>query len=116
MNEAAPPPPKTPEGQPENWAQLKAKIDSGSSGDKVGVGDPAAAPLGTDAEAGGDSTSSEQMRMNAAAETSPAAQETKSAELAHNVGVKPGGGMGLIIGIVAALVLVAILAWLLLRH
>lgn len=34
-------------------AQLKADIDSGRTGDKVAGFDPAAAPLGTDAEAGG---------------------------------------------------------------
>ena len=33
---------------------LRADIDSGRAGDKVDVVDPAAAPLGTDAEAGGD--------------------------------------------------------------
>lgn len=36
--------------------QLRAEIDSGKSGDKVGFPDPAAAPLGNDAEAGGSST------------------------------------------------------------
>jgi hypothetical protein len=34
-------------------AQLKADIDSGLTGDKVGGFDPSAAPLGTDDEAGG---------------------------------------------------------------
>jgi hypothetical protein len=34
-------------------AQLKADIDSGLTGDKVGGFDPSAAPLGTDEEAGG---------------------------------------------------------------
>ena len=32
--------------------RLRAKIDSGKTGDKVKVLDPAASPLGTDAEAG----------------------------------------------------------------
>ena len=41
---------------PVNWAQARARIDSGTSGDKIAVEDPAAAPLGTDAEAGGAST------------------------------------------------------------
>jgi hypothetical protein len=36
--------------------QLRAEIDSGKTGDKVGHPDPAAAPLGTDAEAGGSAT------------------------------------------------------------
>ena len=34
-------------------SQLKSAIDSGKTGDKVPYPDPAAAPLGTDAETGG---------------------------------------------------------------
>lgn len=116
MNEVTPPPPNAPNGEAENWDQLKAQIDSGASGDKVTAGDPAAAPLGTDAEAGGDRTTAEHMRLNAEQETKPAAHDTRSTELAHNVGVKPGGSLGVIIGVVAALVLAAILGWLLLHH
>jgi hypothetical protein len=41
---------------PTNWAQARARIARGETGDKITVDDPAAAPLGTDAEAGGDST------------------------------------------------------------
>ena len=37
-------------------SQLKDDIDSGRSGDKVAFPDPAAAPLGTDEEAGGTPT------------------------------------------------------------
>lgn len=33
--------------------QLRDRIDSGQTGEKVAMPDPAAAPLGTDAEAGG---------------------------------------------------------------
>lgn len=33
--------------------QLRIRIDRGETGDKVAASDPAAAPLGTDAEAGG---------------------------------------------------------------
>jgi hypothetical protein len=40
-----------------NGEQLRAEIDSGRTGEKVGFPDPAAAPLGTDAEAGGQLTS-----------------------------------------------------------
>lgn len=43
-----PPVPETP-----NPDQLRARIDEGATGDKVPASDPAAAPLGTDAEAGG---------------------------------------------------------------
>ena len=40
-------------GEPPNADQLRAAIDSGKTGDKVAFPDPAAAPLGTDAEAAG---------------------------------------------------------------
>ena len=36
-----------------SWAQARDRIGRGKSGDKIAVADPAAAPLGTDAEAGG---------------------------------------------------------------
>lgn len=39
-----------------NGEQLRADIDSGRTGDKVDFPDPAAAPLATDAEAGGQGT------------------------------------------------------------
>lgn len=38
---------------PETTSRLRHDIDSGKTGDKVDFPDPAAAPLGTDAEAGG---------------------------------------------------------------
>ena len=39
--------------QQANWDQVRHAIDTGATGEKVGASDPAAAPLGTDAEAGG---------------------------------------------------------------
>lgn len=42
-----------PRGAGATSAQLRNDIDSGRTGDKVAGFDPAAAPLGTDAEAGG---------------------------------------------------------------
>jgi hypothetical protein len=42
-------------------AQLKADIDSGRTGDKIGHPDPAASPLGTDDEAAGHAPSAEQI-------------------------------------------------------
>lgn len=42
-----------------NWSQARKRIDSGKTHDKVNFPDPAAAPLGTDEEAGGASTSPE---------------------------------------------------------
>lgn len=39
-----------------NWSQARHKTDSGKTQDKVDYPDPAAAPLGTDEEAGGERT------------------------------------------------------------
>jgi hypothetical protein len=47
-----------------NWAQAKDQIDSGRAGDKTAWPDPAASPLGTDAEAGGDRTAPEVIARN----------------------------------------------------
>src|SRR5215204_6667022 len=54
------PPPAS--GRP-TAAQLKGDIDSGRTGDKVGVFDPALAPLGTDDEAAGAPPSREAIAM-----------------------------------------------------
>ncbi|MGK7650970.1 hypothetical protein ACSQ76_00575 [Roseovarius sp. B08] len=43
-------------------AKLRDDIDRGEGADKVGFPDPAAAPLGTDAEAGGFSPTPEEVR------------------------------------------------------
>lgn len=58
-----------------NWAQVRDRIDRGETGDKIAVEDPAAAPLGTDAEADGSSTSGKHIARPATAEQAgPAAQ------------------------------------------
>ena len=44
-------------------AQLRRDIDSGETGDKAGFPDPSAAPLGTDAEAGGNSATREELKI-----------------------------------------------------
>ena len=54
-----------------NWDQLRHKIDSGQTGDKVRCLDPAIAPLGTDAEAGGASTAPEEIAAWAPQEQAP---------------------------------------------
>ena len=43
-------------------ARLRDRIDRGGAGDKVAFSDPAAAPLGTDAEAAGTPPTEEQVR------------------------------------------------------
>jgi hypothetical protein len=42
-----------------NWSQARKRTDRGKTHDKVNFPDPAAAPLGTDEEAGGARTSEE---------------------------------------------------------
>jgi len=49
--------------------RLRKDIDRGRSGDKTDYPDPAAAPLGTDDEAGGNPPSEEQLRIAREAET-----------------------------------------------
>lgn len=44
-------------------AQLKADIDSGATGDKIGVYDPGLSPLGTDDEAAGTPPTPERIRL-----------------------------------------------------
>ncbi|HEV7718349.1 MAG TPA: hypothetical protein VGO70_05165 [Arsenicitalea sp.] len=47
--------------------QLRHAIDSGETGEKVAFPDPAAAPLGTDAEAGGHPPAPREVSMDLAA-------------------------------------------------
>ena len=47
--------------------QLRNAIDSGATGEKVSMPDPAAAPFGTDAEAAGASPTQQERAMEAAA-------------------------------------------------
>jgi hypothetical protein len=49
--------------------QIRHAIDSGATGEKVGHPDPAAAPLGTDAEAGGSSPTPAERRLEASTQT-----------------------------------------------
>jgi hypothetical protein len=51
-------------------SQLRGKIDAGETGDKVPFPDPAAAPLGTDDEAGGARMRPDVVAAAAARETS----------------------------------------------
>lgn len=46
-----------------NVDQLRSEIDAGRTGDKVAWPDPAAAPLGTDEEAGGAPPTRDQVRL-----------------------------------------------------
>jgi hypothetical protein len=57
--------------EPRNVDQLRDDIDSGRTGDKVAFSDPAAAPLGTDDEAGGTPPSGERLKIAAVSEARP---------------------------------------------
>ena len=54
--------------EPPTSAQLRHGISSGQSGDKISNIDPAAAPLGTDDEAGGNPPTKEQLTLAVAHE------------------------------------------------
>jgi hypothetical protein len=94
-----------------NWSQVRDRIDRGETGDKRAVGDPAAAPLGTDAEAGGASTSSEAIAGSAAAETAgPAARAAAQGRTARpsprvilTLAVVAAAAVGLILALALAL-------------
>ena len=58
-------------------AQLRDDIDSGKAGDKVGFPDPSAAPLGTDAEAGGNSATREELKIARQAEADRAPENER---------------------------------------
>ena len=69
---------KAPEDRTtETSAQLRDEIDRGGTGDKVAFSDPAAAPLGTDAEAGGHPPDRDQVKRAAAVETPRAKPEDR---------------------------------------
>ena len=51
-------------GEITNVDQLRHEIDTGRTGDKVQASDPAAAPLGTDAEAGGTPVTKAELAMD----------------------------------------------------
>jgi len=53
---------------PKTADRLRKDIDRGKTGDKTDYPDPAAAPLGTDAEAGGHPPSDEELRIAREAE------------------------------------------------
>lgn len=56
---------------PGNTDALRHDIDTGRTGDKVDFVDPAAAPLGTDAEAGGTSPTARELSRETVAPAAP---------------------------------------------
>lgn len=93
-----------------NSAQLRDDINSGRTGDKVAGFDPAAAPLGTDDEAGGTPPSAEQIAHAREVETRHAADGRKAnasepAMTPDGVVSRFPGGLIWTIGLLALLVL-----------
>ncbi|WP_163849275.1 hypothetical protein [Pseudooceanicola aestuarii] len=93
-------------------ARLRDRIDRNGTGDKLAFEDPAAAPLGTDAEAAGHPPTAEEVAHAAAVETGrakPADRKKSPAELQGNrlsfgvlLAVLAGvlGGIGLLVWLV----------------
>ena len=91
------PPPAS--GRP-TTAQLKGDIDSGRTGDKVGVFDPALAPLGTDDEAAGAPHSREAIAM--------ARREERGGPAGGGGNAPQGGPRVVLYGFVASIAVVAL--------
>ncbi|MDB5512600.1 MAG: hypothetical protein JWR08_2083 [Enterovirga sp.] len=73
-----------PDSRAPTTAQLKADIDSGRTGDKVGVFDPGLSPLGTDDEAAGTPAEPHRIRLARRLETAQRwAQGAGRAAFAH---------------------------------
>lgn len=101
---------KTPEDRKvETSAQLRDEIDKGGTGDKVPFSDPAAAPLGTDAEAGGHPPDVYQVKRAAAVETPRA----KSADRQKGPADLQGAGLSSRVPVIAAMVLIGLIVILL---
>lgn len=65
------PPPRKSEDDEATTEVLRRSIDRGETGDKVDFPDPAAAPLGTDAEAGGQMPDDAEMSRAGSGEENP---------------------------------------------
>ena len=77
--------------KPQNWQQVRAKIERGESSDKIGGFDPAAAPLGIDDEAAGFPRIRWRRMRTPAAPGSTAISFAESRE-ARPPGLAPAGG------------------------
>jgi hypothetical protein len=101
---------------PEN---LRQNIDKGRSGDKVRMPDPAAAPLGTDDEAGGAPATAEEVELARRNEVGRDLGQAPHDTNEHKRGIAGREGSGRTVPtpviLIGVLVLLAILAFLLNR-
>ncbi len=91
-------------------ARLRDRIDRGETGDKVAFSDPAAAPLGTDAEAGGHSPTVAEVRMADSGRRVPAADEDPTPAPQHRETSCNGLAMLILIAAAVAALGLAVLA------
>lgn len=95
-----------------NTDRLREDIDRGGTGDKVAFSDPAASPLGTDAEAAGNPPRSAEVHKAQRHETRHAAAANRKETPAERQQSAFAGNMGLVIILtIVALVLLALVAW-----
>jgi hypothetical protein len=91
--------------------ELRAKIDRGETGDKVAFPDPAAAPLGTDAEAGGYPPTSQETEIALKEETRPVSAEPTGPEQMEKYFVQPNPKKAIVMFALASVVIfVAVVA------
>jgi hypothetical protein len=81
--------------------QIREQIDSGRTAEKVAMPDPAAAPLGTDAEAGGNSATAEELVLE---------QKARAAAPAHEPRL-PGPFIYVLLVLVVAAALLSVIAF-----
>lgn len=70
-------------------AQLRDDIDKGEGGDKAGFPDPSAAPLGTDAEAGGNAATREELKIARQQESGRDVKERERDTESRHASVEP---------------------------
>jgi hypothetical protein len=90
--------------------QLRDAIDRGRAGDKVGASDPSAAPLGTDAEAGGAPPRKEELRGAWRAEIASDARADRAdtdARKPRPADIQQGAGRGRAVILFVAVAIVA---------
>lgn len=93
-------------------ARLRDDIDRGATGDKIAFSDPAAVPLGTDAEAGGTPTDPAAMAAARKAELAGhEARQTKKTPAQLQRTVEPGFFSIILLTGALVLVLVGVVLW-----